>query len=156
MLLGYPKKPKKNIGRIKKRLFLPTVIMKKTSYITAGLMTVYFLRRLYLKNRKTPIFHCKIPFNYNAFALYPVGIFIDKSQQKNKRLLAHEKKHWEQFKKLGILRVFWEYITNNYDENPLETEARIAAGEKKECLTNYTDCVRTGRSFTVNNKNFRK
>ena len=40
-----------------------------------------------------------------------------------------------------------------YDKMPMEMEAR--ANESDYCKENYTECVRNGKSNTVNNPNFR-
>ena len=43
----------------------------------------------------------------------------------------------------------------NYDKMPMEIEARKLSGEKQECITDYTNCVRDGRANTITDANFR-
>jgi len=67
--------------------------------------------------------------------------------------------HWKQFQREGILPFLINFsieaLKKGYDNNPYEIEARKLSGEKTECLTNYTDCVRLGIAETVRNKDFR-
>ena len=45
-------------------------------------------------------------------------------------------------------------LSKGYDKNPYEIEARSV--EDEYCKLNYTECVRSGKSNTAYNPNFRK
>ena len=94
---------------------------------------------------------------YNAQTLPPFGIFINKSQANNKALLEHELVHWRQYQKAGLLPYYFNYtkelVTHGYDKMPMEIAAR--ANESSHCKTNYTQCVRKGKSKTIFNPTFR-
>ena len=100
-----------------------------------------------------------LPFNYNAQTIPPFGIRIQNEDKENKILLTHEKVHWEQYRKTGAIIFYLKYALQKlfygYDKMPMEIEARKLSGEKKECLTDYTACVRDGRANTINDVNFR-
>ena len=74
-------------------------------------------------------------------------------------LIDHEKIHWKQYQREGLLpflaNYFSEHVKKGYDHNPYEIEARMISGEKRECYTNYTDCIINGTANTVHNTNFR-
>jgi hypothetical protein len=109
-----------------------------------------------VKRRQSPkvYFVDKLPFNYNALCLPPIGIFITKNNAHNEYLIVHELIHWKQFKKLGLLAYIANSILTDYDKNKLEIEARI--NENDFCRKNYTYCIRNGLSKTVYNPSFRK
>ena len=96
--------------------------------------------------------------NNNARTVPPFGILVKESEKDNRALLEHEMVHWRQFQREGLLRFVFGYAmesaTNGYDRNKYEIEAR--ANEVEYCKTNYTECVRNGRSNTVFNPGFRK
>jgi hypothetical protein len=137
--------------------------MQKKNIITISTLTaitfvaafVYFKR----KKDKVSVFYVdKMIKNYNARTIPPFGIFILKKEKNNINLLNHELTHWNQFKKMGLFKYYFNYFKelNNfgYDKMPMEFEARL--NENDYCKNNYTQCVREGISNTVNNKNFRK
>lgn len=99
----------------------------------------------------------KLPMNYNAVTIPPIGIFILKGQAGNQDLLNHEMIHWKQYQESGLFPYYYNYmkgmIVNGYDLHPMEQEAR--ANEDPECRTNYTACVRGGQARTVYNPTFR-
>jgi len=105
--------------------------------------------RLYIKER--------LPGNYNALTIPPVGIFIKKSEKDNQALIDHERIHWNQFQRKGTagyyLQYALEYIRHGYDKMPMEIDARQK--ERPYCRVNYSECVRTGQSVTVHNPDFR-
>jgi hypothetical protein len=124
-------------------------------YILSGFI-IYSIYQKYRLN--VPIYYVNsIAANFNARTIPPFGIFIKKSESKNLALLNHELKHWEQFKKLGLLGFYSKYVSEHikkgYDLNELEIEAR--SNESQYCKTNFTQCVRSGESNTVFNPNFR-
>lgn len=115
----------------------------------------YYKRSL----KEVPVYYVDyLPFGFNALALPPFGVFINKEHKYNKQLLAHELVHWKQFKENGLLlfllRFLWYQINYGYDKNPFEIEARF--NESDFCKKNYTHCVRTGKAKTVYNPKFRE
>jgi hypothetical protein len=112
------------------------------------------------KNDSPPVFFKKsLPGNYNGFIIPPFGIFITERNRNNVKLMEHEMVHWKQFQREGLIKFIIGYsieaITKGYDKNKYEVEARFNEDDPY-CVTNNTECVRTGRSIVVNNPNFRK
>jgi len=101
----------------------------------------------------------KLPFNYNAITVPPIGIFIQDEDFGNETLLNHELVHWEQYQRNGLLMYYIRYFAQmafqGYDNSTFEIEARQRTGEKPECIRNYTECVRNGTALTVHDPNFR-
>ena len=86
-----------------------------------------------------------------------VGIFITEKEKDNQELLNHELIHWKQYQEEGLLmlpKYLSEILKNGYDGNTYEVEAR--ENESEYCKYNYTECVRTGKSVTAYNPNFRR
>ena len=69
-------------------------------------------------------------FGYGGITLPPFGIFILAERINEERLQKHELTHWEQYKKMGLLKFYATYIWYNlkygYINNPMEIEARSA------------------------------
>lgn len=90
----------------------------------------------------------------------PFGIFISENEKDNEKLIAHEKIHWEQYKKTGAilfsLKYLYQKMRYGYDKMPMEIEARKKLNESDFCQENYTQCVRNGQSVTVQNTLFRQ
>lgn len=137
--------------------------MKKKDFIFifAGIVAIKFIIycKKQRKNNDPKIYYKKKLFNnYNGFIIPPFGIFIKESEKNNIALLEHEKIHWKQFQREGLLPFTLNYLkeatTKGYDKNKYEIEARFI--ENDFCKENYTECVRNGLSKTVYNKNFRK
>jgi hypothetical protein len=110
------------------------------------------------KNNNPKIFYRKkLINNYNGYILPPFGIFIKESEKNNVELINHEKIHWKQFQRLGLLNFGLSYLQQalsvGYDKNLFEIEAREC--ENEYCKLNYTECVRNGKAKTVYNPNFR-
>jgi hypothetical protein len=96
------------------------------------------------------------PEGTNACTIPGVGIFIDPRHAGNAKLLQHELNHWAQYQRLGsafVSQYLLGQLFYGYDRNPLEVEARYGL-EVGRCLTEYTDCVRTGQAATVHNPRF--
>lgn len=135
-------------------------MITKTKIALAGFALFLLYNEKQKKNNNPNIFYVKrIPGGYNGCIIPPFGIFIVESQKENRVLLEHEKVHWMQYQREGLtpfLFNYWsEHIKNGYDLNPYEIEARLLSGENNCCLTDYTNCVREGRSNTVFNPIFR-
>lgn len=112
------------------------------------------------KRKSAPVYYLKNLWkNYNAVTIPPFGIFIKESCRGNTMLLQHELVHWEQYQREGLLNFILGYHKENsqkgYDLNKYEIEARLKSGECKECIVNYTSCVRAGKALTVSNPFFR-
>ena len=110
------------------------------------------------KNNTPKIFYRKrLVNNYNGYNIPPFGIFIKESEKDNKALIEHEKIHWKQFQKEGLIPFLFNYskeqITEGYDKNKYEIEARTV--EDDYCKLNYTECVRNGTAKTADNPYFR-
>lgn len=99
----------------------------------------------------------KLMKGFNAQTIPPFGIFITEAQKNNISLIEHEMMHWKQYQKKGLIVFYYDYYnelkTYGYDKMPMEIEARFR--ESDYCKLNYTDCVRSGKSVTVFNPNFR-
>ena len=67
---------------------------------------------------------------FAGITLPPVGIYILAERINDERLRKHELAHWEQYKRMGLLRSYllytWYSIRYGYWNNPLEIEARAA------------------------------
>jgi hypothetical protein len=133
----------------------------ETVLIATGIAVVVF--SLYnakqRKNDNPKIYFRKNMFgNYNGRTIPPFGIFIKESQRENKNLIEHELIHWKQYQRLGLSKFYSQFKNElqqyGYDKAPLEIEARFI--ENDFCKTNYTECVRNGKSLTVFNPNFLK
>ncbi|WP_204343853.1 hypothetical protein [Psychroserpens algicola] len=65
--------------------------------------------------------------------------------------------HWKQYQKKGLIGFYYDYYNElkiyGYDKMPMEIEARF--WESDNCKLNYTECVRSGKSVTVFNPDFR-
>ena len=133
----------------------------KNVLIGAGLIGIVALivKNEVAKSSPPKIFYRKtMAGNYNARTIPPFGIYILESEKGNEMLLKHELIHWEQYKKLGLLRYYIEYQNQlaqyGYDKMPLEVQARI--DENEWVKENYTIAVRNGYAKTVFNPDFRK
>jgi hypothetical protein len=133
--------------------------LKTTLKIIAAVLVADYL---FAKINTSPniIIKQRLKGGYNAKTIPPFGIYIAKGNETNATLLKHELAHWEQYRKTGAIIFFLKYLTQKalygYDNMPIEIEARKITGEKNECLTNYTSCVRQGTAITVQNISFRK
>lgn len=108
--------------------------------------------------KSIPVFFKKSLFKkYNARTIPPFGIYIKESEKDNKELVDHEKVHWKQYQKNGLINYYKNYLKQlkkyGYDKMPMEQAAR--KNETEYCKQNYTKCVRTGESKTVYNPVFR-
>lgn len=125
------------------------------------LATILAIDYLLAQGNKTPkiIIKKKLPFNYNAMTVPPLGIYITENQKDNRKLLQHEFVHWQQYRETGaiifVLKYLIQKLLYGYDKMPLEIEARKIVGETNFCAKNYTECVKSGNAITVSNKEFR-
>ncbi len=135
----------------------------KKEHVIIGTLAIIGIMVLYnhiQKNRPKPkIFvRKKLAGNYNARTIPPFGIFIKESEKENKMLIDHELVHWQQYKKLGLVKYYAQYLKQmrevGYDNMPMEIEARV--NETDFCKKNYTECVRIGEAKTIYNPDFRK
>lgn len=131
----------------------------KPVYVFGSVLILDFLfSKIYTKPK---IYYKKnLPLNFNAQSIPPFGIFISEKEKNNKRLLKHELHHWKEYNKGGAilfyLKYLYQYLIYGYDKMPIEIEARKETKETEFCQENYTECVRTNKSLTVQNDKFRK
>ena len=124
--------------------------------IFTGLAIIY---NAYQRRRKDiPIFTRKsLVKDYNARTIPPFGIYVKESEKDNQALIEHEKVHWKQYQKKGLINFYSQYANElkqyGYDKMPMEKDAR--KNETEYCKENYTECVRKGTAKTVYNPNFR-
>lgn len=123
--------------------------------LIAGLLVLYNAKQ---KRNNTPniYFKKKLTGNANGITIPPFGIWIQESQKDNKALIEHELVHWKQYQEKGYFKFYKDYEAEfhkyGYDKMPMEIEARTI--EDDYCKTNYTECVRTGKSKTAHNPKF--
>ena len=71
--------------------------------------------------------------NVIAVTIWPFIFILPGLCGCNKKLIAHEKKHLEQWKRYWIIGFpfiyIWHHYKKGYDKNPLEIEARKAEEE---------------------------
>jgi hypothetical protein len=69
-------------------------------------------------------------FDFAGVALAPWGIYILPEHLANQRLTRHEIAHWQQYKRMGLLRYYvtylWGLVRHGYRNHPMEIEARAA------------------------------
>ncbi len=67
---------------------------------------------------------------FTAVTLPPFGIYALPERMTSVRLHRHEIKHWEQYKRMGLVRFYvtylWLTLRHGYKMNPMEVEARAA------------------------------
>ena len=132
-----------------------------TKNVVLVIVSVLALDYIIAKLQSTPKITIKenLPFNYNAQTIPPFGIRIQEEDKENEILRKHELVHWKQYRKTGAIIFHLKYglqrIIYGYEKMPMEIEARILSGEKQECITDYTNCVRDGRANTITDANFR-
>lgn len=134
----------------------------KTEHILTGIGIFSILAIMYnahqRRRREIPIFFQQsLSKNYNARTIPPFGIYVKESEKNNEALIEHEKTHWKQYQKKGLVKFYMDYARElkqyGYDKMPMEKEAR--KNESDYCQKNYTECVRTGQAQTVYNPHFR-
>jgi hypothetical protein len=69
-------------------------------------------------------------FGFAGVALAPWGIYILPEHLGNHRLVQHERQHWQQYQRMGLLRYYvtylWGLVRYGYRNHPMELEARAA------------------------------
>jgi hypothetical protein len=69
-------------------------------------------------------------FGFAGVALAPWGIYILPEHLGNQRLIQHERQHWQQYQRMGLLRYYvtylWGLVRYGYRNHPMELEARAA------------------------------
>jgi hypothetical protein len=69
-----------------------------------------------------------LPNKFRGMCIPPIGIFILKKHKGNKKIILHDLIHWKQYKKLGGLQFYLNYLIQyalvGYDKMPMEMEAR--------------------------------
>tara|TARA_R100001244_G_scaffold79990_3_gene62769 strand:- start:454 stop:852 length:399 start_codon:yes stop_codon:yes gene_type:complete len=130
---------------------------KNLIYAVGAFLAYSYIVRKSNKEPKVFVWN-RVPFGFNGFILPPFGIVIDDDAKGDLELINHEKVHWEQYKREGLILFVLNYsveaFKKGYDKNKYEIEARYE--ESEYCQLNYTECVRKGLANTVFNPNFRK
>ena len=118
---------------------------KKKLIILAVIVIAFIVYSQMQRNNDNPriFYRKKLVNNYNGYAIPPIGIFIKESEMGNKSLHQHERTHWLQFQREGLLPFLFNYgkeaLNKGYDKNPYEIEARV--GESNYCKENlYRMC----------------
>ena len=133
---------------------MKTIIVFGTIFLGFAIGYNFYQR----KRKDAPIFYKKsLAKNYNARTIPPFGIYIKESEKDNESLLEHELVHWNQYKKMGLINFYMQYVKElkqyGYDKMPMEKEAR--ENEDEYAKENYTQAVRQGYANTVFNPKFR-
>jgi hypothetical protein len=76
------------------------MVTKKVLLIAGGIILVDYL---IAQVNKPKIYIVDDKRNYNAQAVPPFGIYINKSQSDNVILIKHELAHWKQYKRTGAI-----------------------------------------------------
>lgn len=81
-----------------------------------------------MKNKSPKIIYTSFVIPpFSAMTIPPIGIFVRPEQKNNIKLLNHEKIHWQQYKRMGILLFYFRYLMQiliiGYDNAPMEIEA---------------------------------
>lgn len=74
----------------------------------------------------------KIPTSLMAMTIPPFGIFIENKYKNegngSRSILQHEKKHWAQYKRMGLIKFYFQYakefVKYGRYNAPMEKEAR--------------------------------
>jgi len=118
----------------------------------------FMLYNEHAKNNPAPVYYTNLLSGYNAQTIPPFGIFVSENQRGNEALIQHERIHWKQYQRKGLLGFAYDYFAEKkrygYDRMPMEIEAR--ANENDFVKQNYTIAVRNGVAKTVYNPGFRK
>lgn len=65
---------------------------------------------------------------FHGVTLPPFGIYILEEKLSDVRLVDHEQVHWEQYKRMGLVRYYltylWQVMRYGYWNAPMEREAR--------------------------------
>ena len=124
--------------------------------VGVGLLTIYSMNQR--KKKPNLIIRDSLPFGFNAMTIPPIGIFVNRCNVDNKKLLCHELMHWKQYQDRGLIPFYVGYaiqkIRYGYDRMPMERECRV--GENDYARDNYTDAVRSGHAETIYNPDFRR
>lgn len=111
--------------------------MIKAKHILVGSGVAIALFAIYnaiQKSNEPKIYYrAKLYKGYNARTIPPFGIYILESEKDNIALLEHEKIHWKQYQKRGLINFYNEYANQfshfGYDKMPMEIEARTNESE---------------------------
>lgn len=71
---------------------------------------------------------------FRAMTIPPFGIFVKKKYKGNSQIIEHDKIHWKQYQRMGLIMFYFRYfiqlIIIGYDTMPMEMEARQNEDEK--------------------------
>lgn len=64
----------------------------------------------------------------DGITLPPRAIYVREEKMTDHRLIRHEEIHWEQYKRMGVMKFYvtyvWYTLKYGYWDNPMEVEAR--------------------------------
>jgi hypothetical protein len=116
---------------------MTTLVLMPFKKLILVFLILIILLNLYDKER---VFYTpnQIPGSLMAMTIPPFGIIIEKQykNQPNKpgSLIRHEKAHWGQYKRMGLLNFYYNYlielIKDGRKKGPMETEARKLSYKK--------------------------
>ena len=85
------------------------------------------------------IYSCKYLKKFSGISLAPLGVFIRPDRLNDKRLIQHERIHWQQQKEMGILPFYLWYLAEGlwkgYPNISFEREAYENEGNPDYLLT---------------------
>ena len=93
------------------------------------IILITLLSFLTFKKNKVYYLPFNIPGKQMAITIPPFGIFIEGRLKNNDELLRHEKVHWSQYQRMGVITFYTTYFKEyfkygNRFDGPMEVEAR--------------------------------
>ncbi len=90
----------------------------------------------YFKTYRIYILPFNLPNQLRASTIPPLGTFMSKQYKNSKQVILHEKYHWYQYEKMGLIPFYYEYLTEYVKKGRfdhwMEKEAREATLESKK------------------------
>jgi hypothetical protein len=101
------------------------------------LITVVLILTLnYFKTYRIYNLPFNLPNQLRASTIPPLGTFMSKQYKNSKQVILHEKYHWYQYEKMGLISFYYEYLTEYVKKGRfdhwMEKEAREATLESKK------------------------
>lgn len=99
------------------------------------ILIVAMVLYIVLKNKKSMNSEPKfitmpLPGDRKAVTMPPFGVYIEKDVENDQAVIKHEKCHWNQYQRKGLIDFYKEYISlksdHDYNDNPMEQECFIA------------------------------
>lgn len=97
--------------------------------IVAIVLYVVFLNKKSIKS-DAKFITMPLPGDRKAVTMPPFGVYIEKNVENNEQVIKHEKCHWKQYQKKGLIDYYKDYFhlkaNHDYNDNPMEQECFIA------------------------------